>query len=56
MKGYLLGLLIVVGLALSAIAPYDRTTWWLEVFPILIGAPVLLATCRRFRLTQRVGT
>lgn len=58
MKGYLLSLFILVGiaLALSAIAPYDRTTWWLEVFPILIGAPVLLATYRRFPLTPLVYT
>ena len=58
MKGYLPSLFILVGiaLALSAIAPYDRTTWWLEVFPILIGAPVLLATHRRFPLTPLVYT
>lgn len=53
MKGYLRTLLVIVGLALlvSGIAPYDRTTWWLEVFPVLIGAPLLLLTARRFPLT-----
>ncbi len=35
----------------SAIGPYDRTTWWLEVAPVLIALPLLLATCRRFPLT-----
>jgi putative membrane protein len=46
-------LLVIVALAVvvSGIGPYDRTTWWLEVFPILIAAPVLVATHRRFPLT-----
>jgi putative membrane protein len=35
----------------SGIAPHDRVTWWLEVSPVLLGAPVLLATARRFPLT-----
>lgn len=35
----------------SGIDPYDRTTWWLEVAPVLIGAPILIATCRRFPLS-----
>lgn len=38
-------------LVISGIGPYDRVTWWLEVAPILIAAPVLLATARRFPLT-----
>ena len=48
-----LALLALVGLALaaSALAPYDRATWWMEVAPVLIVAPVLLATHRRFPLT-----
>lgn len=47
------GLLIVgaVALVFSGIHPYDRITWILEVAPILIGIPILLATCRRFRFT-----
>ena len=46
-------LLALVGCALvvSGIAPHDRLTWWLEVAPVLIGAPVLIATRRRFPLT-----
>ena len=46
--------LLIVGsvlLAWSAIDPFDRTTWILEVFPIFIAVPVLLATARRFPLT-----
>jgi len=38
----------------SGVGPYDRTTWWLEVFPVLLGAPLLIATYRRFRLTDLV--
>ncbi len=38
-------------LALSGRHPYDRTTWVLEVFPILIALPVLVTTYRRFPLT-----
>ena len=36
-------LLVVATLALvvSGIAPRDRLTWWLEVAPVLIGAPLL---------------
>jgi len=46
-------LLALAGLALvgSGVRPFDRTTWWLEVAPILIGAPILVATFRRFRLS-----
>ncbi len=40
-----------VFLALSGIAPYDRLTWVLEVSPILLGVPLLIATYPRFRLT-----
>ena len=28
--------LTVAALVWSGIAPYDRTTWWLEVMPVLI--------------------
>ncbi len=49
-------LLAVVAIALlvSAVRPYDRTTWWLEVAPILIAAPVLFLSARRFPLTPLV--
>ena len=58
MKRYPLILLLVVavGLAWSGLEPYDRTTWWLEIFPILIGAPILVATHRRFPLTPLLYT
>ena len=38
-------------LILSAIHPYDRTTWLLEIAPILIAVPVMVATYHRFPLT-----
>ncbi|MCB1037827.1 MAG: DUF2238 domain-containing protein, partial [Acidobacteria bacterium] len=40
-----------VATVVSGIAPYDRTTWFLEVAPVLAGVPLLLATARRFPLT-----
>lgn len=46
-------LLAIVGSALlvSGIAPYDRLTWFMEVAPVLIVLPVLLATHQRYPLT-----
>lgn len=46
--------LLLAGMAclvISGLNPYDRTTWILEVFPVLAGAPILVATYRKFRLT-----
>lgn len=45
----MLALLLI--LAVSAIHPYDRTTWFMEVAPIFIALPIMLATYRRFPLT-----
>jgi len=45
-----LGLLVLATLITSGIAPYDRATWLMEVAPVLIAAPVLLATWRRYPL------
>ncbi len=41
----------LLALALSGLAPRDRFTWLLEVMPILVAAPVLVATYTRFRFT-----
>ena len=49
--------LLVLGalaLAASAVNVYDRVTWILEVFPIVLGVPLLIATRRRFPLTPLV--
>ena len=45
---------LVALLALSGLQPYDRTTWVLEVFPVVIALPVLWLTYRRFPLTTLV--
>jgi len=44
-------IVLVVLLALSGAQPYDRPTWALEVFPVVVALPVLWATYRRFPLT-----
>jgi putative membrane protein len=43
--------LLVALLVVSAIRPYDYGTWALEVAPILIALPILIATYERFPLT-----
>lgn len=43
---------LIIILLLSAIRPYDYTTWFLEVAPVLIALPVMAATYRRFPLTS----
>ena len=47
-------LVVVVALVVSGIGPYDRLTWVLEVLPVLIAAPLLVVTWRRFPLTPLV--
>ncbi len=49
-----LALLSAVAIAFiwSGVAPHDRTTWWLEIMPIVIALPLLLATYPRFRFTD----
>ena len=44
-------LVVAVALVVSGIGPYDRLTWFLEVLPVLVAAPLLIATQRRFPLT-----
>ena len=53
-RRYLLGyaLLVVVALLYSGLAPFDRTTWWLEVLPVFIALPLLLLSHRSFPLTS----
>jgi putative membrane protein len=43
--------LVAVALVVSRIGPYDPVTWFLEILPVLIIAPVLVATHRKFPLT-----
>lgn len=50
-------LTVVLGvLTWSGVAPHDRFTWVLEVAPVLIGLPIVLATARRFPLTPMLYT
>jgi putative membrane protein len=42
---------VLAALIVSGIQPYDRATWWMEVAPVLIAAPLLLITHRRYPLT-----
>jgi putative membrane protein len=44
-------LLGMVALAISGWRPAERMTWVLEVFPILLAAPLLVATHSRFPLS-----
>ena len=44
--------LTTLALIVSGIGPKDRTTWWLEVAPVLIAAPLMFATFARFPLTR----
>lgn len=41
----------LVALVWSGWHPYDRTTWWMEVAPVLIALPVLWISAARFPLT-----
>ena len=43
--------LAAAALIVSRIGPYDPLTWFLEIVPILIIAPVLVVTSRNFPLT-----
>ena len=47
---------VLAALVWSGVAPHDRFTWVLEVVPVLIGVPILLATARRFPLTPLLYT
>jgi putative membrane protein len=46
------GIVAAAILVVSGIRPYDRPTWWMEVAPILIVAPILVVSYRRFPLTS----
>ncbi len=46
------GAILCVALAISAIRPFDRMTWLMEVMPVLIALPVLAWSYRRFPLTS----
>lgn len=45
---------VVVVLGVSGWAPFDRATWVMEVFPVFVAIPLLLATRNGFPLTRLV--
>lgn len=52
MKKYrILIFLFLAGLIISGIRPHDGFTWFLEVFPGIIGAVILVVTFKKFRFT-----
>jgi len=55
---YELALLVLVLLVFiwSGVAPHDRFTWVLEVFPVMLGVPALVYVYPRFRFTPLVYT
>lgn len=44
--------ILAILLVISGIQPFDRTTWWLEVTPVLIAIPLLFVTYKTFPLTH----
>ena len=47
-----LAAIVVAALVISFIHPYSRGTWFAEVAPIFLAAPILIYTYPRFRLTN----
>jgi putative membrane protein len=43
---------VIVALGVSAVGPFDRFTWFLEVAPVLIAMPLLFLTAPNFPLTS----
>lgn len=48
---YLGTAILAILLLISGIQPFDRTTWWLEVIPVLIVVPLLFVTYKAFPLS-----
>lgn len=44
-------LALLASLILSGWRPFDRTTWMLEIFPVVIALPILFTTYKKFPLT-----
>ena len=47
-------LVALAGLVITGIAPLERSTWWLEVAPVIVALPLLIWTRKRFPLTPLV--
>ena len=46
-----LAAIVVAALIVSGIAPFDRATWIMEVAPVLIALPIMVATRKSYPLT-----
>ena len=44
----------LAGLVITGIAPLERSTWWLEVAPVVVALPILFWTRKRLPLTPLV--
>lgn len=53
-KYLILIVLFFVGLIVSAINPHDYFTWFLEVFPAILGLIILIITFKKFEFTYLV--
>lgn len=57
-RNFFLTLLSILGIVFvwSAIAPLERFTWWLEIFPIVIGLPILFLSYKNLQFTRLAYT
>ena len=46
-----LAAIVIAALVVSGIAPYERLTWVMEVAPVMIALPLMIATRRSYPLT-----
>lgn len=53
-KYWILVLLFLIGLIISGIQPHDYFTWFLEVFPAIIGLIILVITFKKFSFSYLV--
>ncbi|HZZ93645.1 MAG TPA: DUF2238 domain-containing protein [Usitatibacter sp.] len=47
-----LAAIVLMALVASGMHPYDRLTWFMEVVPVFIAAPILAVSYRRFPLSD----
>jgi putative membrane protein len=48
----LLSLSLLTVFVWSLINPYDRFTWFLEIFPVILGLVILISTQSKFKFTR----
>lgn len=51
-KYWILIVVFLIGLIISAIKPHDYFTWFLEIFPGIIGVLILVFTFKKFTFTD----